>query len=48
MVLGESPARPQLVYEIVFPCGRVDSEVGKDCTRSKAAEALLRKVISLI
>ncbi|ONK61535.1 uncharacterized protein A4U43_C08F30970 [Asparagus officinalis] len=45
LVLGASPARPQHVYEMFFPCGRVDSGDTTGCIKSKVAEALSRKVI---
>ena len=44
LVLGASPARPQHVYEMFFPCGRIDSGNTTGCTKSKVAEALSRKV----
>lgn len=42
VILGGSPARPQHVYELFFPYGRVDSGSAK----RKVAEALSRKVPS--
>lgn len=48
LLLGASPARPQHVYEMFFSCERVNSEKATDCIKSRAAEALSRKVLSFL
>lgn len=47
LVLGASLLRPQHVYEIFFTHGRFVSASANDCSKSKAAEALSRKVLPL-
>lgn len=48
LVLGPNPIRPQHVYELHFSHGKCISEGPPDFSKSKAAEALSRKVPSLL